>query len=621
MYYTDRKKWHLRVFYYQVLPTLEKPMNLLAFLAFTAICEGVISGLHGTRVNLSALGQFQERWINKLKSILPVRDQSRFLYTVDKANNTIPITNSTASNVSDIFILIADSSSEYPTLGMYGRVDPDHVGPTEAPEPISPRVLAPDESVQIPLFTYPSKCSGIWKEIAPKDLLCPLHIQPPIHHKQEVQITVIPNRVTAEVTHLPGFICHKMKYVVNCETGFFGQQSVTKEIHEVKISSSECAPLKGTTSDAPYFPARLCAWMKMKVSEQEFIIVSDHQVEVDLYSLELIDPLFPQGKCKASPCSTIHASSVWLQHESPTQVCPIEETIPAVYYTSKIGDRPLSVIAPGRHPFGLTHACRIKFCNRWGLAVDLGSWVSIAGFQGQFPTCPRGTLLQMRGHTDDFAYLGDLIYKTGMRTTCLNTLDIIKETHTVSPLQLSHFRQPHEGEGYAYRHHDGILQRDICTYTAIQKFGTPKEQFGFAKAGDKISYRFTEKGQGINGMLLKDDAVIIPDQELLQVHYDLIVTEELPITPMKHPMIEVWSNTTEDASIVLHPQSEGASVKTLVDKIKDNLASLITTGLLIFGIIGSVCFIGMYCLKRRKRERVTSDEPTELQSMFQRSNR
>ncbi|AAD56769.1 transmembrane envelope protein [Snakehead rhabdovirus] len=418
---------------------------------------------------------------------------------------------------------------------------------THKPRPDS--IVEYSEEWENPIYTTPSHCfEDTFAPVKPEKLRCP-HI----FDDQNLGLTASKAKILhmdlkPEDTHFEakGRLLHKVTYQVLCSTGFFGGRTVTRKVLETPMGDNEAQAYKAVDREFPYFPEPLCFWLRDNVAaERVFHFSTPKTVTVDLYSRKYISPDFVGGQCAKSPCPT-HWPNVYWVGETQSPECPSIDTEGGHIFTKKDTHRITKAVVHGHHPWGLTKACQIQFCNEQWIRTDLGDLIRIEPNDGTssltLPKC-QDNVVQMRGNLDDFSYLNHAIVNMAQRSECLEAHSSIVAQQKVSPYLLSKFRPPHPGLGKAHYLQNNTIMRGDCIYEGVAEISENRTTYRNLK-GEWKKWSLSRGGEGYDGMTV-GTKIVIPDLEKYQSIYDngMFIPKLLGEVP--HPSIVITYNQTD----------------------------------------------------------------------------
>lgn len=445
------------------------------------------------------------------------------------------------------------------------------------------------EAYKVYPYTYPDlkKCTSDPHPISPLQLVCPRHLnelKPASGSLTHCKV----NEGSLNHISVPGNLVHKVVYTTYCSRSFFMQDTIVQTITEEIIFPSDVLQLDLTSLISPYFPAPNCIWLTEKnAASRTFLVTNSLATQVDPYSLEYIDQHLLTGKCQTSPCLTNWKNTLWIPSDIPNPECGHWKGVEMnIHYDA--GKRPTFGSAIGHHPWGFKDACMLTFCGIPVIRTRSGEPVICHNMR--FTNCPVGSSVQLRGHEDDNLYLTEEEWSKELRLNCLEALTEIRGSNRITQLQMSYFRQQHEGYGPVYRLSNGTLSVQTCYYKGV---------ISIKDSGSKLiltddtstNVKIDAFGQGVNGIYKNAQGeIIIPDYELLEEIYDLEMMNHLEIKTVRHPTLLVL-NVTDQVQVNLHKSNT-------VDLSKLELPAI---GSIIGGITGSIMgvvllVVLLYCL-------------------------
>nr|QDQ46667.1 glycoprotein G [Lyssavirus rabies] len=281
-------------------------------------------------------------------------------------------------------------------------------------------------------------------------------------------------------------------------------------------------------------------WLRtVKTTKESLIIISPSVADLDPYDKSLHSSVFPGGKClgitvSSIYCSTNHDYTIWMP-ENPRlgTSCDIF-TYSKGKKASKEGKTCGFVDERGLYK-SLRGACKLKLCGVLGLRLMDGTWVAIQT-SDEVKWCPPDQLVNLHDfRSDELEHLvvEELVKK---REECLDALESIMTTKSVSFRRLSHLRKLVPGFGKAYTIFNKTLMEADAHYKSIRTWNEIIPSKGCLRVGGRCHPHVN--GVFFNGIILGPDGhVLIPEMQssLLQQHMELL---ESSVIPLMHPLAD-----------------------------------------------------------------------------------
>nr|BAG82644.1 glycoprotein [Lyssavirus rabies] len=281
-------------------------------------------------------------------------------------------------------------------------------------------------------------------------------------------------------------------------------------------------------------------WLRtVTTTKESLIIISPSVANLDPYDKSLHSRVFPGGKCmgitvSSTFCSTNHDYTIWMPENARLGTsCDIFTTSKGKK-ASKGGKICGFVDERGLYK-SLKGACKLKLCGVSGLRLLDGTWVTIQT-SDEIKWCPPDKLVNLHDfHSDEIEHLvvEELVRK---REECLDTLESIMTTKSVSFRRLSHLRKLVPGFGKAYTIFNKTLMEADAHYKSVNTWNEIIPSKGCLTVGGRCHPHVN--GVFFNGIILGPDGhVLIPEMQssLLQQHMELL---ESSVIPLMHPLAD-----------------------------------------------------------------------------------
>nr|AKN89643.1 glycoprotein [Lyssavirus rabies] len=281
-------------------------------------------------------------------------------------------------------------------------------------------------------------------------------------------------------------------------------------------------------------------WLRtVKTTKESLIIISPSVADLDPYDKSLHSRVFPGGKClgvtiSSTYCSTNHDYTIWMPEEAGLGTSCDIFTNSRGKRASKGGKTCGFVDERGLYK-SLKGSCKLKLCGVPGLRLMDGTWVSIQT-PDETKWCPPDQVVNLHDfHSDEIEHLvvEELIKK---REECLDALESIMTTKSVSFRRLSHLRKLVPGFGKAYTIYNKTLMEADAHYKSVRTWNEIIPSKGCLRVGGRCHPDVD--GVFFNGIILGPDGnVLIPEMQssLLQQHMELL---ESSVIPLMHPLAD-----------------------------------------------------------------------------------
>nr|APD77641.1 glycoprotein [Gannoruwa bat lyssavirus] len=487
-----------------------------------------------------------------------------------------------------------------------------------------PLLVYPPCLGKFPIYTIPDKL-GPWSPIDIHHLSCPNNLIVEDEgctslsgfSYMELKVGYI---TTIKVS---GFTCTGVVTEAETYTNFVGYVTTTFKRKHFRPTPDGCRnAYNWKTAGDPRYEESLhnpypdYHWLRtVTTTKESLLIISPSVVDMDPYDKSLHSKVFPTGRCSgisvsSTSCSTNHDYTLWLPEDpKPGSSCDIFTTSKGKK-ASKGGKICGFVDERGLYK-SLKGSCKLKLCGISGLRLMDGSWVSIQNPEDT-KWCSSDQLVSIHDfHSDEIEHLvvEELVKK---REECLDALESIVTTKSVSFRRLSHLRKLVPGFGKAYTIVNKTLMEADAHYKSVRAWNEIIPSKGCLKVGERCYPPFN--GVFFNGIILGPDGhVLIPEMQssLLQQHMELL---ESSMIPLMHPLADpstVFRGDDEAEDFVevhlpdVQKQISGVDLG-LSEWERYLLIGVAALGLFAFAIILAVC-----CRRGRRRKRTPSD-PMEM---------
>nr|UUL86639.1 glycoprotein [Taiwan bat lyssavirus 1] len=474
-----------------------------------------------------------------------------------------------------------------------------------------------------PIYTIPDKI-GPWSPIDIRDLSCPNNLLVEDEgcntlssfSYMELKIGYI------KAIKVEGFTCTGVITEAETYTNLIGYVTTTFKRKHFRPTMSGCrdAYRWKITGDPRYEeslhnPYPDSSWLRtVTTSKESLLIISPSVADMDAYDKQLYAPIFPDGKCTnllpgAFYCSTNHEYTIWMPKDPRLNLaCDIFVNSKGKMAT-KDGQVCGFIDERGLYK-SLKGACKLKLCGISGIRLVDGSWVSIQRKNPPEP-CSPGQLVNIHDfRTEEIEHLivEDLVKK---REECLDALETIMSTKTISFRKLSHFRKLVPGFGKAYTLINKTLMEADAHYRSIRNWTEVVPSKGCLRTGGYCHPHYD--GIFFNGIILSPQGdVLIPEMQsaLLQQHVELL---ESSVIPLRHPLADPSATLRESNEVEDFVEIHLPAVQKHVSDISLGLPEWKHYFYIIASLLAFLAFAilaAMFCrrFKRRKKPRPNSVE-------------
>ncbi|AJR28439.1 glycoprotein [Sena Madureira virus] len=413
------------------------------------------------------------------------------------------------------------------------------------------------------LFYFPSEKDLHWHPINHTSIRCPIRSGDKYPgDSANVQFSV-PYRDPKHL--LNGYSCHKTKWVSECTESWYWTTDIKQYIRVLPVSKEECVNELRNREEgqslSPFFEAPVCQWANTVRKEKDFVILNKKRMQLDPYSLEVVDPLLLTGRCKTSldGCKTIQDGVLWFSEENPKKA--MEMRVLGLKYSPKGGDmKDLVIWGEGIPLTKMSKACKMQYANTEGVRFESGFWgVPLAGTDQKFTNwkenlqdCPEGSIVKLPSAHEEIAEHQIEIDDLVLSLQCIDVINNFKNTNQISFTDLALLTPDHAGLANAYRINRGILEATTAYYYQCklksnvdnvicyggQDFNIPVKWNGWVDSGTPGT------ASAFNGVYRKEGKIINANENLMM---NRIMDEDImmrDIQPVRHP-IEIVANKNQ----------------------------------------------------------------------------
>nr|ABZ81170.1 glycoprotein [Lyssavirus lagos]AMR44684.1 glycoprotein [Lyssavirus lagos] len=470
-----------------------------------------------------------------------------------------------------------------------------------------------------PLYTIPEKI-GPWTPIDLIHLSCPNNLQSEDEGCGTSSVFSYVELKTGYLTHqkVSGFTCTGVVNEAVTYTNFVGYVTTTFKRKHFKPTALACRDayhwkISGDPryEESLHTPYPDNSWLRtVTTTKESLVIISPSIVEMDVYSRTLHSPMFPTGTCSrfypSSPsCATNHDYTLWLP-DDPNLSLACDIFVTSTGKKSMNGSRMCGFTDERGYYRTIKGACKLTLCGKPGLRLFDGTWISFTRPEVTTRCLPNQLVNIHNNRIDEVEHLivEDLIRK---REECLDTLETVLMSKSISFRRLSHFRKLVPGYGKAYTILNGSLMETNVHYLKVDNWSEILPSKGCLKINNQCVAHY--KGVFFNGIIKGPDGhILIPEMQssLLKQHMDLL---KAAVFPLRHPLIEPGSLFNKDGDADEFVDVHMPDVHKLVSDVDLGLPdwslyALIGATIIAFFIL--ICLIRICCKKRGRRNSPTN---------------
>nr|AIN50172.1 glycoprotein [Lyssavirus australis] len=473
---------------------------------------------------------------------------------------------------------------------------------------------------KFPLYTIPDKL-GPWSPIDIHHLSCPNNLIVEDEgctslsgfSYMELKVGFI---TTIKVS---GFTCTGVVTESETYTNFFGYVTTTFKRKHFRPTPESCRKaynwkIAGDPryEESLHNPYPDYHWLRtVTTTKESLLIISPSVVDMDPYDKSLHSRMFPKGSCSGASipsvfCSTNHDYTLWMPEDSNSGMSCDIFTMSKGKKASKGGKVCGFVDERGLYK-SLKGACKLKLCGISGLRLMDGSWVSIQNHE-EVKWCSPNQFVNIHDfNADEIEHLivEELIKE---REECLDALESIITTKSVSFRRLSHLRKLVPGFGKAYTIINKTLMEADAHYKSVRTWDEIIPSKGCLKVREKCHP--PNNGVFFNGIILSPDGqVLIPEMQssLLHQHTELLESSVIPlIHPLADPSTIFRGDDEAEGFIEVHLpdiQKQVSGIDLGLSEWERHLIIGISAIILfILAIIFTIC-----CRRCKRRKKVRTD--------------
>nr|ABU87630.1 glycoprotein [Lyssavirus lagos] len=468
-----------------------------------------------------------------------------------------------------------------------------------------------------PLYTIPERLNP-WTPIDLIHLSCPNNLLSDAEGCSETSSFTYVELKTGFLAHqkVPGFTCTGVINEAVTYTNFVGYVTTTFKRKHFKPTVSACRDaFNWKVSGDPRYEESLHtpypdnSWLRtVTTTKESLLIISPSIVEMDVYGRTLHSPMFPTGICsKFYPsipsCATNHDYTLWLPEDpNLSLICDIFVT--STGRKAMNGSRMCGFTDERGFYRTLKGACKLTLCGKPGLRLYDGTWVSFTRPEIHVWCSPDQLVNVHNNRIDEIEHLivDDLIRK---REECLDTLETVLMSKSLSFRRLSHFRKLVPGYGKAYTILNGSLMETNVHYKRVDNWVDILPSKGCLKVNNKCME--SDTGVFFNGIIKGPDGrILIPEMQsgLLKQHMDLL---KAAVFPLRHPLIDKASVFKKDGDADDFVDVHMPDIQKLVSDVDlglPNWSFFALIGASVIALLILVCLLRMCCKRMRRRSSV-----------------
>lgn len=477
-------------------------------------------------------------------------------------------------------------------------------------------------------FYYPTTESMSWSPVAYNKLICP---QMATEYTPGLHTILDYVRVSRPIYHdhktLPGFLCRKLSLITRCDTNWLMSSSVNNIIQGMKVTSSGCVEAvkdydKGV-QNLEDFKSPVCVWNKINDVATIVYKITPHNVKIDPYNNQFLDPLFAGGKTDSLISSTIHDDMIWLsRNQNKSEGCTDHEEDEGFIYISntKLPSQPGQPVVflhvEGHKDKTMENACLYSYCGNQGILFSDGEWMSVEFLSKQTqdqehpfvdlkPCLGEKTVGLSSPHLNQLLNY-DITMEAMYRLKCEDVLSKLINNIPISPYDISFLTQSHSGPGIVFQLRDKVLMQAQGYYSKInvltQNLG--ENVIGTLSNGTKFveTRWFLSKeniSHGLNGLIKVNNTLIFPHEVFRRGHIHESLLNHQELIRVSHPTVMEFSGLINRTDLEYGYQSSNPDLAQLLKETSKKIStwwngiftlSIFVKSTIVFGLVILACF-------------------------------
>lgn len=437
-------------------------------------------------------------------------------------------------------------------------------------------ILAKDSLIEGRQLYLPVLHGSSWQPANPMTLTCPT-IAPTYDSSTDTTLMDVflmkPN--SEKLFKRSGFLCHSIKFIVECDEGLFGSIEVTKKIEKVPAETSRCleAISKYKVGDllSPGFPDQQCKWNDKLIISVISYQITEHSVILDPYTGNTLDPLFTGGISRPSKSETIHPDLRWFPLEDTSfRTCINFQSAKGLIYNKgngtirDPGETYAYLHIPGYKDLAFNGSCLLRYCETPGVRFQNGEWFAIKADLGKsvgqpalltnLPNCSRDASIRLSSTTEDLAEESEINLNLMYTLKCQEGISKLISGEPVSPYDISFMVQAHPGLGNVFILGCQHLMVALGDYKAVnvidregkdQRIGTLEDGEDYYLPEFPANELCNRSQHHINGIMEVDGRIMYPPGLTVKAQVNNWLLRGLPLHPVPHPSTIIIQNITD----------------------------------------------------------------------------
>nr|WCD44318.1 putative glycoprotein [Hattula rhabdovirus] len=426
------------------------------------------------------------------------------------------------------------------------------------------------------LFYGPTSNTISWHPIQPKEIICRQRILPELAPSTTEKIPA--RKLTYTDSHsVPGYLCSKSRWDVICTENFLGGRTLTHQLHPSLPSEIECVEavkIFRTSHNLDLgFPPEDCGWWSTNTASQTQVHVTESTVEMDPYSLILLDPRFATGSCKIPPCQLSTMDTIWMNRTDLKKSCPKNQLIDVYKFNSSSPD----FYSPDLIGSTLSGSCQMMVCGGKGLRLITGEWIGLEArntreqeWYSNYPKCSDHVSVNDISLTGIISHLNKISLIDEQYRLCVNTKEKILSGEPISRTDLGSIAHSAPTPGPVYRLNNDNLEVGLSDYQTLESVDPVKEGLDLDVIGRTVATQVlvkwnywvdhtTSLREGPNGMISVSGYLVNPmiSLDTPGLYRDKLMTDHN--LSLQHPIVSSGA-VGHALDWVFNPKSTSASL-------------------------------------------------------------
>ncbi|AGY14296.1 glycoprotein [Fikirini virus] len=496
---------------------------------------------------------------------------------------------------------------------------------------------------------FPVTVGEVWKPVPLSTLRCPKRAKRGSQFGKTYKVFNLTRYESFKPGSVSGYLCHKIKWVTKCSETWYFAKEVSRHVEPVLPTEDECkmamkAEQSGLSESGSY-PPEECYWNAVNEEVNTEVHLTVHPTGLDPYTMEWVDEIFLKGRCSHDYCETDHSTVTWIRDAEKTnhvrcgdKVVEHAELslIDGTSSPSKLSD--LAVISHHIPLSSLADSCELTFCGEEGIQLANGIWFQTPNLAGlgvdYLSECPSNTkagMISQDYKEDEIIYDMEEIRQD---VECLNTLESIQATGTITYRGLQYFQPRSVGVHPVYRIRNSTVETNTAKYVLAFIPDTEPNSSCIGVITENRRPRclawneWLDEGnglyQGFNGLMLDKGKILYPIRYLLDADWNPEMHVLRYVTYSPHPLLHEYARQVIDEGRNEVVKDGSKNIGDAVAETAESLSNRLTTFFQKFtsqlsGIVGILAILmisyGIFKIARRvkKAKRPVMVKPQEIE--------